>query len=95
MAIKRELEKRGLICRLNEDNNIATDIKPVLEENVRHCRVICMFITKEYSKRVRGKGLASDRDSCRYEYLNAAKVRGSSCMMAVVLDPSMTSFQSW
>lgn len=95
VKIKTALEDRGLVCRLNEEEIVATTMKTQLEENVNKSRVICVFITKTYGKRVRGKGLASERDSCRYEFLYAAKTKGPAKMISVVMEPDSLDFDSW
>lgn len=93
--IKEALENRGFTCRLNEEESVATTIKRKLEENVKKSRAVCVFITQSYGQRVRGKSIASDRDSCRYEFLYAGKTKGSAKMMAVVLEPASVELTSW
>jgi hypothetical protein len=89
--IKLMLEKRDIICWLDEDQ-MTGDIQDKMAKGIDNSNCIIAFCTRRYMEKVGGD---NEVDNCKLEFGYSVRRKGVDKMIPVVLDPSMRNTREW
>jgi hypothetical protein len=79
---------------LDEERMTGNIVKQMCD-GIDKSRYVIVFVTQNYIDKVDGKGPKGDRDNCHLEFNYAARKKGASKMIAVVMEDACSDSSEW
>mmetsp|Transcript_27273 Transcript_27273/g.41043 ORF Transcript_27273/g.41043 Transcript_27273/m.41043 type:complete len:374 (-) Transcript_27273:139-1260(-) len=96
VRFKKELQTHNDIENLWLDEERMTgDIVQQMTTGIEQSRLVIVFITQSYVNKVAGRGERRDNDNCLLEFKYAARKKGPSNLIVVVMEDSCSNPSEW
>ena len=96
VKFKKHLEKKHKMNSLWLDEERMTGhIVKQMSDGIDKSRYVIVFVTQKYIDKVARRGPNGDRVNCRLEFDYAANRKGSSKMIAVVMEDACSNAKDW
>ena len=96
VKFKKHLEKKHKMDSLWLDEERMTgNIVKQMSDGIDNSRFVIVFVTQKYIDKVACRGPNGDRDNCHLEFHYAANRKGSSKMIAVVMEDACSDSKHW
>ncbi len=79
---------------LDEERMTGNIVKQMCD-GIDKSRYVIVFVTQNYIDKINGKGPKGDRDNCHLEFNYAARKKGASKMIAVVMEDACSDSSDW
>ena len=96
IAIADGLHKRGIKCWLDKNQMILMeDIVSQMTKGIDNSSVVIACITREYIKKVSGRGFNGPNDNCKIEFDYAVRRKTSRFIIPVIMEPECLNTKEW
>ena len=90
----KELQKKCFRIWFDEER-MTGDIMQQMCDGIDGSKFVIVFVTRSYIDKVNGKGPKGDKDNCLLEFRHAARRKGSSKLIAVVMEDVCSDSSEW
>ena len=96
MKFKKHLEtKHGMNSLWLDEERMTGHIVKKMSDGIDKSRYVIVFVTQKYIDKVSCRGPKGERDNCHSEFDYAANRKGSSKMIAVVMEDACSDSSEW
>merc|ERR1712038_1619450 len=95
VAFKNALTEFGIENLWLDEERMSGNVDQQMMDGIDNSKLVVVFITQRYLEKVSGRTPKGDKDNCFKEFRHAANTKGTSKLIAVVMEESCSDSSEW